>query len=283
MGNLKKLLSNKNVVTLLGAILIVVVLFLFYRWRVNSAIQPVELPYAMHSLEQGSQITPEDVGIVEVPQQKLRGNIITNVSGVYNKFASCYIPSGSLFFSTNKDGTAGNVANDKTTTADYLYKLGKDQVAFNYPVNITTTFGNSFFPDKYFDIYLRIHTDPESDKIMFGRFINNIKILAVRDGNSRDVFATSEQLRQPKQIIFGVTKEQNAYLRVAEADAMKDKVEIILVPTAADLKHPDSDVPEPKIINAELKEYLEPFLEDLTIDSTSSTDTNTNTVPTTTE
>ena len=45
MGNLKKLLSNKNVVTLLGAILIVVVLFLFYRWRVNSAIQPVQLPY----------------------------------------------------------------------------------------------------------------------------------------------------------------------------------------------------------------------------------------------
>ena len=55
MGNLKKLLSNKNVVTLLGAILIVVVLFLFYRWRVNSAIQPVQLPYAMHSLEQGAQ------------------------------------------------------------------------------------------------------------------------------------------------------------------------------------------------------------------------------------
>ena len=269
MGNLKKLLSNKNVVTLLGAILIVVVLFLFYRWRVNSAIQPVELPYAMHSLEQGAQITPDDVAIVEVPQQKLRGNVITNVSGVYNKYASCFIPSGSLFFATNKDGTAGNVSNENTTNADYLYKLGKDQVAFNYAVDVNTTFGNSFFPDKYFDIYLRIHKDEESEKITFGRFINNIKILAVRDNAARDVFATSEELRQPAQMIFGLTKEQNAYLRVAEK--LEKNVEIILVPTAADLKYPDTEVPEPKIINAELKEYLEPYLEDLTIDSTDTT------------
>jgi Flp pilus assembly protein CpaB len=269
MGNLKKLLSNKNVVTLLGAILIVVVLFLFYRWRVNSATQPVELPYAMHSLEQGSQITTDDVAIVEVPQQKLKGNVITNVSSVYNKYASCFIPTGSLFFSTNKDGSAGNVTNDKTTTAAYLYKLGKDQVAFNYPVTITTTYGNSFFPDKYFDIYLRIKKDPESPKITFGRFINNVKILAVRDNAARDVFATSEELRQPSQMIFGLSKEQNAYLRVAEK--LDDNVEIIIVPTAADLKNPDTDVPEPKIINAELKEYLEPFVENLDIESTTST------------
>ena len=277
MGNLKKLLSNKNVVTLLGAILIVVVLFLFYRWRVNSAIQPVELPYAMKALEQGAQITPEDVGIVEVPQQKLRGNIITNVSGVYNKYASCFIPSGSLFFATNKDGTGGNVSNENTTNADYLYKLGKDQVAFNYPVNMTSTYGNSFFPDKYFDIYLRIRKSNDSYKVTFGRFINNVKILAVRDSSARDVFATSQEVRTPSQLIFGLSKEENAYMRVAEVLSEKSEgtVEIILVPTAADLKHPESEVPEPKIINAELKEYLEPFLEDLTIDSGSTTVTST--------
>jgi hypothetical protein len=270
MGNLKKLLSNKNVVTLLGAILIVVVLFLFYRWRVNSAIQPVELPYALHAIEQSSQITPDDVGIVEVPQQKLKGNIITNVTGVYNKYASCFIPSGSLFFASNKDGTAGNVTNENTTTADYLYKLGKDQVAFNRSVNVTTTYGNSFFPDKYFDIYLRIYKDLETNIITFGRFINNVRILAVRDSSARDVFATSEELRSPSQIIFGLTKEQNAYLRVAEKI---QNVEIILVPTAADLKAGDEEVPEPKIINTELKDYLEPFLEDLTIDSNSTDQT----------
>lgn len=266
MGNLKKLLSNKNVVTLLGAILIVVVLFLFYRWRVNSAIQPVELPYAMKSLEEGSQITPEDVGIVEVPQQKLRGNIITNVSGVYNKYASCFIPSGSLFFATGKDGLGGNVSNKNTTNADYLYKLGKDQIAFNYPVNMTTTYGNSFFPDKYFDIYLRIRTSSDSYKYMFGRFINNVKILAVRDASARDVFATSEEVRMPSQLIFGLTKEQNAYMRVAEkmTYATDKEVEIILVPTAADLKNPDSEELVPKIINAELREFLEPYLVDLT-------------------
>ena len=38
MGSTKKLLGNKNVVTLLGMIVIVIVLYIFYRWRVNSAV-----------------------------------------------------------------------------------------------------------------------------------------------------------------------------------------------------------------------------------------------------
>ena len=54
---------------------------------------------------------------------------------------------------------------------------------------------------------------------------------------------------------------------------MGKNVEIILVPTAADLKYQDTEVPEPKMINTELKEYLEPYLEDLTIDSTTTTTT----------
>ncbi len=274
MGNLKKLLSNKNVVTLLGAILIVVVLFLFYRWRVNSAIQPVELPYALHAIEQGQQITPDDVGIVEVPYKQLKGDVVTNVSGVYNNYAACFIPTGSLFFMTQKDGSGGNVTTSNTTTADYLYDVKEGQIAFQYSVNTATTYGNSFFPKKYFDIYLRIYKDPSSNIITFGRFINNVKVLAVRDSGADDVFATSQQVRTPSQLIFAVDKEQNAYLRVIEK---LDNVEMIIVPTAADLKYPDGVVPDPKIINTDLKEYLEPFLEDLTSDDGTTLDTNTNT------
>lgn len=268
MGNIKKLLSNKNVVTLLGAILIVVVLFLFYRWRVNSAIQPVELPYALHSIEEGTQITPDDVGVVEVPYKQLKGDVITNVSGVYNNYAACFIPNGSLFFMTQKDGSGGNVTSKSATNADYLYKLKENQIAFQYSVNTATTYGNSFYPDKYFDIYLRIYKDLESNIITFGRFINNVRILAVRDSGADDVFATSQEVRTPSQLIFAVDREQNAYLRVAEK---LENVEIILVPTAADLKYPDTEVPAPKIINAELREYLEPFLEDLTVDTGTTT------------
>ena len=274
MGNLKKLLSNKNFVTLLGAILIVVVLFLFYRWRVSSAIQPVELPYALHALEQGAQITPQDVGVVEVPYKQLRGDVITNVSSVYNNFASCFIPSGSLFFMTQKDGSGGNVTTKSTSNADFLYKVKEGDVAYYFSVNMENTYGNSFFPDKYFDIYLRIYKDNESNIITFGRFVNNVKILAVRDSSARDVFATTQDRRTPSQLIFAVNKEINAYLRVAEK---LQNVEIIIVPTAADLKYQDSEVPAARIINVELKEYLEPFLEDLTANELTSGPTTTNT------
>ena len=42
---LKSLLANKNVVTILGAVLIVIVLFAFYKWRVNQAINPISVPF----------------------------------------------------------------------------------------------------------------------------------------------------------------------------------------------------------------------------------------------
>ena len=48
MGNimvpLKKFLSNKNTITILGVLIGVVVLYVGYNWRVTKSIQPVSVP-----------------------------------------------------------------------------------------------------------------------------------------------------------------------------------------------------------------------------------------------
>ena len=267
MGNLKKLLSNKNIVTLLGAILIVVVLYLFYRWRVNAATQPVSIPFALHSIEPLSQITVEDVATVEIPQSSLQGNVVSNVGDVYNKYSTYFIPAGSFFYASTKDSKGGNIANKDDLPATYLDDLEEGQIAFNYTVDTKTTFGNSFFPGKYFDIYLKLNEGEESNNFKFGRFITNLKIMAVRDGSGRDVFASTEEIRIPAQIIFAVDEEMNAYLRAAEK---LNNVDIILVPTAADRKaeSKSEEVPAAKIVNPAIQDYLDKYAHNITTDET---------------
>ena len=255
MGNLKKLLSNKNVVTLLGAILIVVVLYLFYNWRVESAVQPVAIPYALHSIEPQTLITNEDMATVEVAQSSLKGNVTYSAAEVSGKYSTSFIPAGGFFYRDANYSEVGSLPNK------YLYENIKEGlIAFNYKVDVTTTFGNSFFPGKYFDIYVKIITDKENNKILFGKLVSNLKVAAVRDGSGRDVFAASDEVRSPSQIVFGVDEETNVLLRGTEKLAEDGEiVEIILVPTAFDKlieKDETKKEEEAQIVRGKVEEWL---------------------------
>jgi pilus assembly protein CpaB len=255
MGNLKKLLSNKNVVTLLGAILIVVVLYLFYNWRVESAVQPVSIPYALHSIEPQTLITNEDMATVEVAQSSLKGNVTYSAAEVSGKYSTSFIPAGGFFYRDANYSEVGSLPNK------YLYENIKEGlIAFNYKVDVTTTFGNSFFPGKYFDIYVKIVIDKENNKILFGKLVSNLKVAAVRDASGRDVFAASDEVRSPSQIVFGVDEETNVLLRGTEKLAEDGEiVEIILVPTAFDKlieKDETKKEEEAQIVRGKVEEWL---------------------------
>ena len=72
VNNLKKFLQNKNTVTVIGVVLAIVVLYVAYNMRVNSAIKPITVPYALEQISPGTQITSEMVGTREVPTRDQR-------------------------------------------------------------------------------------------------------------------------------------------------------------------------------------------------------------------
>ena len=47
---MKKLFANKGVVTFLGGVLCIIILFFAYRYRVNKEINPISVPYAKERL-----------------------------------------------------------------------------------------------------------------------------------------------------------------------------------------------------------------------------------------
>ena len=70
-NNIKKILSNKNTVTVVGIVLIIVVLYFAYNFRVNQATQPISVPYANSLISPGVQITEDMVGTTEITKSML--------------------------------------------------------------------------------------------------------------------------------------------------------------------------------------------------------------------
>ena len=196
MGNatngIKKILQNKNTVTVIGVVVAVLVLYIGYNMRVKSAINPITVPYAKELIKGGTQITEDKVGTIQVPPSMLKGNVLTNQSQVIDKYArpDSIIPEGSLFYSTA-------VVEEGQLPNSIIMKYPKGYVLYNMAVTTQSTYGNSIYPENYIDIYLKIvnkvsedqKDDKNADKIRLGKLIENVKVLAVKDASGQPVFA----------------------------------------------------------------------------------------------
>jgi len=89
--------------------------------------------------------------------------------------------------------------------------------------------------------------------IMFGRFLSNIQILAVKDAQGRHVFDNTEESRTPAYMLFAIPEEQ--FLLLKKADYLQNKyaVELMLVPNTEEL--PD-DV-KVNVSSEQIKEFIE--------------------------
>ena len=248
---MKKLLSNKNVVTFLGAILIVVVLYAFYKYQVNKAIKPVSVPYALVSIGPRTEITSDMIGYLEIQPSAMKGNVLTNVNnqkaanpilGMYTN-VNVTIPAGSMFYKEQ-------LVRFEELADSFLIDIPDNMVAYNFKVNVMSTYGNSIYPGNYVDVYFK---GVENGKIILGKLVNNVKALAVKDSKGKHVFENVNEDRTPSQIIFAVTEEMSEMLRTAEY--IKD-AELILVPTNVSYRYESSDIVT-EISSEEIKAFIE--------------------------
>ncbi len=233
---LKKFLSNKNTVTVVGVILAVIVLYVGYNMRVKQATNPVTVAYAKQTISPGVQITEDMVGTTEVPPAMIKGQIISNVASVVGKYSAddSVIPEGSLFYSRS-------VVLKEQIRSNIILDYPKGYVLYNFPVDMTTTYGNSIYPGNYIDIYLKAINRVEEgqqvtqDKIMVGKLLKNIKVLAVKDANGEAVFSNLDEQRTPSMVIFAVPEKYYILLKKASYLRTYDTT-MIPVPTSESLK-----------------------------------------------
>ena len=97
---LKRILQNKDTVTFLGIVLLIIVLYITYSVRVKSQIKTVTIPYASTDIMAGSKITQEMIAFREVPAGMIGKGVLTAEGDILDRYASgsSVIPGGSLFY-----------------------------------------------------------------------------------------------------------------------------------------------------------------------------------------
>lgn len=256
IGNtIKKFISNKNNVTIVGVVAAIFILYVAYTIRVNSAISPVSVPYARQQISPGTQITSSMVGVRDVPPSLIKGDVIRNAGEVINKYASAnsVIPSGSLFYTST-------VVQKEQVPTNVILEYPTGYVLYNMSVSTSSTYGNSMYPGNYIDIYLkavnRILDDQvmteDADKVMLGKLLENVKILAVKDSTGQAVFADLDNQKTPAMIVFAVPEEYYILLKKAEYLSTYEST-LIPVPTNESLKDNPGDL---KLYDESLKDWI---------------------------
>ncbi len=208
MISLKRFFGNKNTITILCVLAAVLILYFAYSYRIKQQTKPVTVPYAKVEIQPREKVTEDKIGYVEYPSVMLKTNVIRNAADVIDYYANynTVIPAGSLFYKSTLVTWAQMPDSAWADIPD-----GYTVVSLN--VNTETTYGNSIFPGNYIDLYYA--TYDETGKLLLGKLIESIEVLAVKDSSGNHVFENSSELKAPSSLIFAVPEDMHLLLRKA--------------------------------------------------------------------
>lgn len=232
-SSLKKFVSNKNTVTILGLVLCIVILYFAYNMRINQKVSLTRVPYANQTIQPRTQITSAMVSYMSVPASFLVGSYYKSgedVVGLYSNY-NTVIAEGSLFYR--------DLVIDGGKLPDSAFLSIEDgSTVVNYKVNMDSTYANSMMPNDYINIYFKAKDD--SGTIMFGKFISNVKILDVKDSAGRHVFENTDESRTPAYMLFALPEDMHLLFRKAIYLEDSYDVELILVPNTQEITDKDA-------------------------------------------
>lgn len=243
---LKRFFTNKNTVTIIGLFLIIGILYFVYSSRIKEATNPVLVPVAKQTIQPKTLITKDMIEYKSVPRVAVdKNNTITNSAGVIGKYSNynTMIPKGSMFFA------------DALITKDSLpdmslIDVGENEVLYNFPVDMKTSYQNSIMPGTKVDIYMKALNDQKV--LMVGRLLENVNVLAVKDSNGQNVFENTSEKRTPAYIFFGVTPEVHILLRKA---SYLTNYQVVLFPVPSG-KANTTEAGETRVTTDELKDFI---------------------------
>ncbi len=212
MGSLintfKRFFTNKTTVTILGVVAGVLVLFFFYMYRVNNAVNPREVPIATRTIAATEEITKDDIEIVEIGSSFLsNADVYTSANDLVGKYVNTgtSIPKGGLFYTSQ-------IVEKEELPNSIFDEIPDGYTIYQLKVNNDSTYANSIYPGDRIDLWM---TTTQDGLIYYGEFIRSIEVLAVRDSSGENVFDVTSG-RTPAWLLFAVPTDMYRYLKVAE-------------------------------------------------------------------
>ena len=242
VSKIKRFIKNKNTVTVVGIVIVLALLYFGYSTQVNTSVQPTNVPVAASTIQPRTLITADMITTIEVPNIAVMDNVYLNsnlIIGMYSN-VNTIIPSGSMFY---KEALITKA--ELPDSAFFDIEEGKIPYMFN--VSLQSTFGNSIYPGSKIDIYMK--AADEEGKIMFGKLLADVYVVAVKDSQGNDVFENTSEARSPSYLIFGLDEEIHILLRKA---SYLSGIELVPVPHGGMLVS-EGDI---RVSTETLREYI---------------------------
>lgn len=201
--------KNKNVVTIVAAIICILIISIAYKYRVDKKIDAITVPVASEDIPARTEITKKQISSMKVASSSLSPNVITAEANIIGKFVNynTFIPKDSFFYESA-------VVEWKEMPDSAWNDIGDGQTVFSLPVSSATTYGNSIYPGDKIDLYYQTQDDSEG-KLVIGKLIAGIKVIAVKDSAGNHIMKKSSEQKDAAALIFAVTEEQHLLLRKA--------------------------------------------------------------------
>ena len=206
MKGLNKFLKNKNTVTILGVLACIAILFVGYNMRINQKTALVTVYYANQTIQPKTKITEEMVSRAQVPESLIKGSYYQNYKDIVGKYSNynTMIAEGSLFYS--------DLLVEESNLPDaMLYDVNEGERIISFPVDVSSTYGNSIMPGNMVDIYVKLINNK---KIIYGEMFENIEVLGVKDGSGKNVFED---------------QTEKDWITVSYEEAIKREPDVILI------------------------------------------------------
>lgn len=204
MEKIKKLLLNRNTVTILGVLAGVIALWFAYSITLDKAVKPTKVPVAVKDIPAGSIITKDDIEYVDINRDVLKkASIITSSSQLINYYVNnnTSVTKGSTFY------TSQVVKKDELIDRD-LEIIPENYKIYWLSVDNTTTYANSIYPGDKIDLWLLTKVE---NNYVYEPFITNIEVLSVKDSKGQNVFDVNSG-RTPAVLAFAVPNDIFVYL-----------------------------------------------------------------------
>lgn len=204
MEKIKKLLLNRNTVTILGVLAGVIALWFAYSITLDKAVKPTKVPVAVKDIPAGSIITKDDIEYVDINRDVLKkASIITSSSQLINYYVNnnTSVTKGSMFY------TSQVVKKDELIDRD-LEIIPENYKIYWLSVDNTTTYANSIYPGDKIDLWLLTKVE---NNYVYEPFITNIEVLSVKDSKGQNVFDVNSG-RTPAVLAFAVPNDIFIYL-----------------------------------------------------------------------
>lgn len=271
MESAKRFFKNKNTVTIIGVIVILILLYIGYSTQINRAVSPVSVPVATENIQPRTEITDDMVQMIDMPNISVGSNVLTSKGLIVGKYSNVnsVIPEGSMFYKET-------VINKDDLPDAAFTKVKSGEVVYSFPVNMESTYGNSIFPGNKIDIYMKVGNGSD-EKIMIGKLIENIEVLAMKDSSGKAVFENTNEERTPSMMLFGL--KEDLWLLLSKASYMTSQgVELFPVPHSSVVDTEGAT----QVSTQQLVEYVNAHAVDIPVNTTQ-TQTADLLVPTATE